>query len=263
MKLHYKDILKHLIILFVLFLIIGCGRKESNLSIIPEPLEVEVKGDQFIFTENTKVLIDSDNPRVNDVVNYFVNQFNSVSGHSIKIINSSEKKNNLIIFTDKNLETSLGSEGYILESDKDKIVVSGTPHGLFYGVQTLFQLLPKEIYGNKKVENISWSIPSVEIKDKPRFKWRGMHLDVCRHMFPLTFIKKYIDYIAMHKLNTFHWHLTEDQGWRIEIKKYPRLTEIGAWRKGTQIEKTDQIDDQRYGGYYTQEEIKEIVKYAE
>ena len=129
-------------------------------------------------------------------------------------------------------------------------------------MQTLFQLLPAEIYNSETVKNIDWKIAAVQIKDKPRFAWRGMHLDVGRHLFPVSFIKKYIDYIAMHKLNVFHWHLTEDQGWRIEIKKYPLLTKISSNRKGSQIPLSHEIDSIPYGGFYTQDEIKEVVAYA-
>jgi len=264
MVIKFSNTSQYLIVLFTLFYIVGCGEKNVDISIIPEPQELIVNSGQFEIIENTKIVVDSDNLKVKDVANYFAEQFNEVSGYSIEVLESSKNINakNSIIFSDKKLDISLGDEGYTLISNEDGIILNGTPHGLFYGVQTLFQLLPKEIFSKNTVANFNWSIPSVEIKDKPRFKWRGMHLDVGRHMFPISFIKKYIDYIAMHKLNTFHWHLTEDQGWRIEIKKYPKLTEIGAWRKGTQIAKTNKSDDKRYGGFYTQAEIKEVVKYA-
>jgi hexosaminidase len=247
---------------------VGCENKETpiktTISIIPEPHELKVYNGQFKVNEQTRVIVNSEDEKVKAVAQYFVDQLNQASGYSIKVNSSSNKEEvkNSIEFTDKNIDTTVGNEGYILKSDTDRIILRGTPHGLFYGIQTLFQLLPNEIYSNKGIANIEWSIPSVEIKDKPRFKWRGMHLDVGRHLFPVSFIKKYIDYIALHKLNTFHWHLTEDQGWRIEIKKYPLLTEIGAWRKGTQIRKTDKDDGIRYGGFYTQDEIKDIVAYA-
>ncbi len=143
-------------------------------------------------------------------------------------------------------------------------VPANSSAGLFYGVQTIFQLLPPELFGSISHPEMKWSIPAVSIFDVPRFRWRGMHLDVCRHFFPKDFIKKYIDDIAMYKMNTFHWHLTDDQGWRIEIKKYPLLTTIGAWRKGSMIGPySDQkFDSVRYGGFYTQDDIREIVAYA-
>ena len=265
MKTKFRSTLQLLIPLLALLFIVGCGQKSSDVSIIPEPKELEVNSGHFEINKETKIVVDSNDPKVKGVADYFVEQLNSVSGYSIKITTLSEKNSskNLITFTDKNLDSSLGDEGYSLASNEDEIIVTGTPHGLFYGVQTLFQLLPKEIFSKKTVANFNWSIPSVQINDIPRFKWRGMHLDVCRHIFPLSFIKKYIDYIAMHKMNIFHWHLTEDQGWRIEIKKYPKLTEIGAWRKGTQVRKTQKDDGVPYGGFYTQDQIREVVKYAE
>ena len=132
-------------------------------------------------------------------------------------------------------------------------------------MQSLLQLFPVQVYNNEK-QLTEFEIPQVEITDQPRFPYRGMHLDVCRHIFPVGFVKQYIDLLAMYKFNTFHWHLTEDQGWRIEIKKYPKLTEIAAYSDSTLIghyrDRPQQYDGQRYGGYYTQEEIKDIVQYA-
>jgi hexosaminidase len=158
-------------------------------------------------------------------------------------------------------DSALGDEGYRLKISADQVLLQGTSGaGLFYGVQSLVQL----VGANEK------SLPQLEIVDRPRFSYRGLHLDVGRHMFPADFIKKYIDLLAFHKYNRFHWHLTEDQGWRIEIKKYPKLQEIGAFRNETVIghastatrgNKKD-FDGKRYGGFYTQDEIKEIVQYA-
>jgi len=146
---------------------------------------------------------------------------------------------------------------YELEVKDNKIYIKGTSLGKFYAFQTLRQLISV----NKKREVV---IPNCTIKDYPRFPYRGMHLDVGRHFFPVTFIKKYIDYLAAYKFNTFHWHLTEDQGWRIEIKKYPELTKVGAWRNGTIIGRYPGkgSDNKPYGGFYTQAEIKEVVQYA-
>ncbi len=142
------------------------------------------------------------------------------------------------------------------------------PIGVFYGVQTLRQLLPPEVFREATVTGVTWGVPAVLIEDQPRFGWRGGHLDVCRHFMPKEFVKKYIDLLALHKLNTFHWHLTDDQGWRIAIRKYPRLTEVGGWRAATLIgEHTPdstkwRFDGQRHGGFYTQDDIREIVAYA-
>jgi hexosaminidase len=131
--------------------------------------------------------------------------------------------------------------------------------GMVYGIQTLLQLLPLQ-----QVKDVAF--PTVEIKDYPRFAYRGMHLDVSRHIFPVEFLKKYLDYLAFHKFNTFHWHLTDDQGWRLEIKSYPKLTEVGAWRNSTLIghfkDTPARYDSTRYGGFYTQDQVRDIVRYA-
>jgi hexosaminidase len=169
-------------------------------------------------------------------------------------------QSNYIQFT--TLQTLVpGKEGaYSLSVATKTILIQGqTSSGTFYGMQTLIQLLPTQATGSK------FLIPALSITDAPRFAYRGMHLDVGRHFLPVDFIKRYIDYIALHKMNYFHWHLTEDQGWRIEIKKYPRLTQVGAWRNGTIIGRYPGKgnDGIRYGGYYTQEQIKDIVAYAQ
>lgn len=157
-----------------------------------------------------------------------------------------------------------GNESYLLTVSKHQILIqANTARGMFYGINTLFQLFPVPSSSPaREAKRDSYKIPCVEIVDEPRFAYRGMHLDVSRHFFPVEFVKRYIDLMSFYKMNTFHWHLTDDQGWRIEIKKYPALTGIGAFRKGTQVAKLDQTDDQAYGGYYTQEQIREVVAYA-
>jgi hexosaminidase len=147
-------------------------------------------------------------------------------------------------------------------NNKGVYIGGDNEEGVFYGVQTLIQLLPVD--NKSQTTNNKLQIPYVSIQDHPRFAYRGMHLDCGRHFFPVSFIKKYIDYIALHKMNYFHWHLTEDQGWRIEIKKYPRLTEVGSWRNGTIIGHYPGSgnDGIHYGGYYTQDEVKDVVAYA-
>jgi hexosaminidase len=140
--------------------------------------------------------------------------------------------------------------------------------GLFYGVQSLLQLLPPAIFRAAPIGKDEWVIPAVEIEDRPRFGWRGAHLDVARHFMPKSFVLKFIDLLALHKLNTFHWHLTDDQGWRIEIERYPRLAEVGAWRKETLVghwrttRQNPQYDGVRHGGYYSQDDVREVVAYA-
>jgi len=164
---------------------------------------------------------------------------------------------------------TLGPEGYRLQVDQDGIrILALKPAGLFYGIQTLRQLLPPEIYRKALVRDVPWSVPLLRIEDSPRFGWRGSHLDVGRHFMPKSFVLKHLELMAQHKLNTFHWHLTEDQGWRIEIKKYPKLTEVGAWRKETCVGpwRPDPAkwtyDGKPHGGFYTQDDIREVVAYA-
>jgi hexosaminidase len=167
-------------------------------------------------------------------------------------------------------EAQTGGEGYrLLVTEQSVLLAAATTAGLFYGVQTLRQLLPVAVErgGVVRGEDATvWSIPAVAIEDAPRFEYRGMHLDVGRHFMSTSFIKKYLDLMALYKLNRFHWHLTEDQGWRIEIKQYPKLAEVAAYRDETLIghydNKPHRFDGTRYGGYYTQDEIREIVAYA-
>jgi len=154
-------------------------------------------------------------------------------------------------------DADLGDEGYRLKVTNAPVVIKGSkPAGVFYGVQTFYQLLPVEVEKSQPTPGIAWSVPCIRIEDKPRFPWRGMHLDVGRHFFSKDSVKRYIDLLAAYKVNTFHWYLTEDQGWRIEIKKYPRLTSVGAWRKETMDNNIP------HGGFYTQDEIREVVEYA-
>ena len=160
-------------------------------------------------------------------------------------------------------DPSLKDEEYRLESNSNSVIIRASKYaGAHHGLQTLFQLANLNPLATKR--KASYSVPSVSIVDYPRFSWRGGHLDCGRHFLPTTFVKKYIDLLAMHKFNVFHWHLTEDQGWRIEIKKYPKLTSIGAWRSETLVGKygSNKYDGIRHGGFYTQKEVKEIVAYA-
>jgi len=167
----------------------------------------------------------------------------------------------------------LGEEGYRLVVKPDRVEIRASKAaGLFYGTRTLLQLCPVAIFRQARVQDIRWTLPCVAIEDQPRFAWRGSHLDVARHFMPKHFIKRHLDLMALHKLNVFQWHLTEDQGWRIEIKKYPRLTEVGAWRRETVIpefgrlisERPNQLrfDNTPHGGFYSQDDVREIVRYA-
>ncbi len=161
-------------------------------------------------------------------------------------------------------EPSSNAEGYTISVRTNRVwIFAASQAGMFYGVQTLLQLFPPQVFSTNAVKDVAWTIPCVNIEDQPRFKWRGVMLDVGRHYFPVADVKRMIDLAALHKLNIFHWHLTEDQGWRIEIKKYPKLTEVGAWRDSTPPYGARNSDDgKRHGGFYTQAEVKDIVAYA-
>ena len=157
----------------------------------------------------------------------------------------------------------LPEEAYRLEVTQQQVTIEATdPAGAFYGVQSFLQLLPAQVYGDKRAKGVRWTAPCCRVEDRPHFPYRGMHLDVGRYFMPKETVMKFIDLMAMHKQNMFHWHLTEDQGWRIEIKKYPRLTEVGAWRPFTADYKDENPDGTPHGGFYTQDDVREIVEYA-
>jgi len=175
----------------------------------------------------------------------------------------------IILLGIDSLQAGHGPESYSMDVSSAEVAIQGaSPAGVFYGIQSLRQLLPPDIFRKAPVAGMKWSIPCVSIVDYPRFGWRGMHLDVSRHFMPKEFVEKYIDLLALYKFNRFHWHLTDDQGWRIEIKRYPRLTSVGGWRAQTLVgrEPDDtagaKYDSTRHGGFYTQDDIREVVAYA-
>ena len=226
-----------------------------KISIIPKPLELKQNNGSFSINSETKILSNQNHPELIKIGEYLAENLNTSTGFNLKVepgSNSSDLPNSIFLQLNKN-QDDLGDEGYeLLVSTQSVIVRADNAAGLFYGVQTIRQLLPTEIEGSEK--NGGLIIPGTHIVDQPRFSWRGMLLDCGRHFMTKDFVKRYIDLLAYHKMNRLHWHLTEDQGWRIEIKKYPKLTEIGAWRKYE--------DGTVYGGFYTQEDIKEMVEYA-
>src|SRR5665647_2714454 len=262
------NLLKKLILSFLLLYLVSSvfaqseAGENSFLSIIPKPLSVKETPGNFIIGKKTKIYIDGNNNSLKKIGEMLSAQLKIETGYDVSV---NEKPGNsirnAIILTLNNAADTLGAEGYNLSVQTKKVIIKGLhPAGVFYGMQTLFQLMPVK---SGALNKIRYLIPGVEIIDKPRFEWRGMMLDVGRYFYSVDFIKKYIDYLAMHKLNTFHWHLTEDQGWRIEIKKYPKLTQIGAWREATQYDRaTSQIDQNPHGGFYTQDQIREVVAYA-
>lgn len=224
--------------------------------IIPKPVSVQINKGRFLVDENTFINAPSE---LQHEASLLAEMLSTAAGKKIPI-KQSEDRRGITLQLNDSIENK---EGYILDIDHENIVLTAaTPTGIFYGLQSLRQLLPAQAETNSVSQ---LTIPAALIVDEPRFSYRGMHLDVGRHMFPVEFIKTYIDLLAMHKFNRFHWHLTEDQGWRIEIKKYPRLTEIGSVRKETMVDKNFDPykgDGKEYGGFYTQEEVKDIVAYA-
>lgn len=249
------------LILLIHFCFFACNNpykdyqnSDSDYQIIPKPVTLEIQKGRFLVDSKTKVSAASN---LENEGSFLAELLSHLSMKDI--VFETGDTGNIQLKIDDAIEND---EGYTVSVSYDNIIISGkTAKGVFYGIQTLKQLMPPSI--DTKTEDLT--IPAVNINDHPRFVYRGMHLDVGRHLFTVDFIKKYIDLIAMHKMNTFHWHLTEDQGWRIEIKKYPKLTDVGSKRYGTIIgrfHKEDGNDETEYGGFYTQEEVKDIVKYA-
>lgn len=236
------------------------------MNLIPRPLKFESKPGYFRILPKSRIMLFPFNPRFKEMVEIFAEKLRVVSGYKLPVIPGTNQSPTDIVIEIST--TGLGKEGYLFNSNARYLKIAAeTEAGIFNGLQTLNQLLPLEIE-NKKLTEIEWTVPVCKIEDKPRFGWRGMHLDVSRHFFDADFIKHYIDLLAFHKMNVFHWHLTDDNGWRIEIKKYPELQKISAWRADrTGIDwhdcKPQQAGEEcNYGGYYTQEEVKEIINYA-
>ncbi|WP_457127757.1 beta-N-acetylhexosaminidase [Mucilaginibacter sp. HD30] len=230
---------------------------DPNMGIIPAPVSVKKNVGSFVLSRETTLLADStDNKAVLFLVDYLQNKA------ALRIQpkqTSAQSSNNSVVLTSVGSE-NLAADGYRLTITPQNITVVGKGAGLFYGIQTLIQLIPFE-------HAAAINIPCAQIEDFPRFKYRGFMLDVSRHFFSVETVKKYIDLMAMYKLNNFHWHLSDDQGWRVEIKKYPKLTDIASRRAETLIgnyhdRQPQQFDSTPYGGFYTQDEIRDVVRYA-
>ncbi|WP_273530955.1 beta-N-acetylhexosaminidase [Leyella lascolaii] len=226
----------------------------ADYNVVPLPNSVTMTGDEpFELTPSTTVAYPEGNKDMERNAQFLAKYVNDATGMTLSVVPGKAKKGIRLVL-DKKVS---GEEAYTIMVDKKGVTIAGsTPKGVFYGVQTLRKSLP---VGTATVVRL----PSVKISDSPRFVHRGMMLDCSRHFFPLEFVKRYIDLIAMHNMNVFHWHLSDDQGWRIEIKKYPELTIKGSRRSGTVIGYNTALDDSiPYGGYYTQEQAREIVEYA-
>ncbi|MEO6538253.1 MAG: family 20 glycosylhydrolase [Ferruginibacter sp.] len=249
---------------FILFFFVMTGfytSAQSTLSIVPMPAEVKMGTGNFVLSSSTKIILQGSN--LENIAGFLNGYLQKHAGFSLKITDKSTA-DNFIVLNYERMDRLLPG-GYKMKINNKAVSISGDNEaGLFYGLQTLLQLIssPKKAMTSKN--SYQAMIPQLSITDYPRFAYRGMHLDVARHFFSISFIKKYIDYLAAHKFNIFHWHLTDDQGWRIEINKYPLLTQVGGFRNGTIIGRYPGKgnDSLRYGGFYTQEQVKEVVKYA-
>ncbi|KEO74317.1 beta-N-acetylhexosaminidase [Anditalea andensis] len=237
---------------------------EPLVSLIPKPTNLNLHEGHFTLNKDTKIIVDPDEEGLYKIAGMLAIDIETQGGILPEVIQGKPQGTDLnyIHLTLSSPVDTLANEGYYLKVSGETIILAANdPQGMFWGSQTIRQLLPAQ------PTKVPLQIAALEILDKPRYSWRGMHLDVGRHFYPVSFIKKYLDYMAMHKMNTFHWHLTEDQGWRIEIKKYPKLTEIGSRREQTLVGHAGSqpyvFDEQPYGGYYSQEEIREIVQYAQ
>lgn len=235
--------------------------KKADYQVIPLPQEVVLTQEKpFLLNKNVSITYPEGNLLLKRNAEFLSGYIRQATGYTppVKGLKDGETAKHAI---NLGLDADIANkEGYVLTTTSEGIQINGqTENGVFYGCQTLRKSIPAEAQG------VDILLPAGSIKDEPRFTYRGMHLDVCRHFFPLEFIKEYIDLLALHNMNTFHWHLTDDQGWRIEIKKYPKLTEVGSKRNCTVVGKarSGKYDNIPYGGFYTQEQAKEIVKYAQ
>ncbi len=240
--------------------------QDSGLSVVPQPVHLARTPGAFVLTARAVITTD---PAMRDVGYALADYVLPATGYRLPVRASGGGATAVISIRTDSALARLGDEGYRLRVTPSGVTIRAfKPAGAFYAVQTLRQLLPVEIFRQARVAAVTWSIPAVTIEDSPRFPWRGAHLDVARHFMPKEFVKKYIDLLALHKLNRFHWHLTDDQGWRIEILRYPRLTQVGAWRTQTLVGRPDEdttkwtFDGRPHGGFYTQDDVREIVAYA-
>lgn len=258
-----------LLFIFGCLLFSSCGESgdasgvvPAEIALIPAPVQLQPGEGTFSLEKGAVIGIPADEEDWNIVATQLSRQLEIATGELFEVQITTEAP--ITIVVDESIEDG---EAYRLSVTEDQIAISaGNARGAFYGVQSLLQLLPPAALARQKQLDLPLPIPVVTVEDAPRFSYRGMHLDVGRHFFDTEAVKRFLDLMALHKYNTFHWHLTEDQGWRIEIKQYPKLTEVGGFRKETLVghfsEQPHEFDGRRYGGYYTQDEVREIVAYA-
>ena len=227
--------------------------------LIPQPSELAYAEGRFTITPETVIVPHESD----DLAGYLNDHIERVCGFRLRTVPHTPETNYISLRRGGHL----GNEAYTLSIEPEHIIIRGGDRGgVFYGLQTLFQLMPPEVYGQSVASAPQpLTLDAVSVKDGPRYAYRGAMLDAARHFFPAADVKKFIDILALHKINRFHWHLTDDQGWRIEIKRYPELTRIGSNRRETIVgfhKTSTTYDDTPYGGYYTQEEIRDVVRYA-
>lgn len=234
---------------------VATGEANLEISIIPKPVSITPTAGSFELNRDTKIVaVDDESVRAARALN---DTLTEKYAFKLEVTDDSDEENTITLSTDQSAPT----EAYELKIDPSSIQIKGSERGLFYGIQSLIQLLPRDFNGEAA------AIPGAEIRDAPRFRYRGMHLDVSRHFMPVEFVKRFIKLISRYKYNYFHWHLTDDQGWRIEVKKYPHLTGIGSKRRETADAKSYKqrtyVGDRiKVEGYYTQEQIRDVVAYA-
>ncbi len=241
----------------------GASAPAPVIAIIPRPAHVTASDGVFLVTPTTTIVTEA---ATDDIGALLTGWLDPSMGFSLKAAHSAEATENVIALRIDPSLARLGPEGYSLVIARDRVTIrAAAPAGVFYGVESLRQLLPPTNYSATAHPGVLWEIPCATIEDTPRFGWRGAMMDTVRHFMPKDFVLKFIDVMAMHKLNSFHWHLTDDQGWRIEIKQYPKLTEIGAWRKQTRVGHEGPnagFDGIPHGGFYTQQDVRDVVEYA-
>ncbi|WP_337994812.1 beta-N-acetylhexosaminidase [Polaribacter ponticola] len=259
-----------LLMLVIITTIFSCNNNqenknftESDIAIIPKPAKLQLDKGAFQFDKNTQFIVANSSQK--EIYRVLIDKFKNISSWNLEVSEKVPKDNFVQFIIDDNIE----DEGYKLVVNSTNVTISSKGNtGFMYGIETLRQLLPVEIESENAVSGKDWLIPNLTIEDKPRYKYRGLMLDVSRHFFEIDYLMKTIDRLAMLKMNVLHLHLVDDQGWRIEIKKYPKLTEVGAWR----VDQEDKHWDGRrktlpnekgtYGGFYTQKQLKDLVAYA-
>ena len=241
-----------------IFMVSACAGV-PEIHVIPQPESITVSKGSFSVA-GAKICAGKDLDEESlQWVNTFAQRLTLVTGKTSEVV--SEPSGRCIEFV---ADAEMPAEAYTLDVTPSSVKIkASSAAGFRFATQTVGQMLPAEYFGKAAAPDAKWKLPAVSVQDKPRFPYRGMHFDVSRHMFSLDEVKRYLDIMAVYKLNRLHWHLTDDQGWRVEIKKYPKLTEIGAWRDSTVMDKErTKYDKTRYGGFYTQDEIREVVAYA-